>query len=303
VTSASTREPSSGTSSGSRTRCRAVAQSAARSTLSSTRRAPPRPRQAAVRCRIRHYSSDSPRAYEVGMNTALLIDAIVRQTTVLIAALATATGQRATLSHVADQVFADLVRELNDQGVGHKVIADMFGMALRTYHRRVSRLAASGTEQGRSLWEAVLTFVEDKSPIARADVLQRSAAIRTLRSGACCATSSNPESCTRSSTACSTARRCRSGTRRSPSGRIGARYKSLARSSMPADPSTLRPHRCDPAKHRSGQARALRHLVLRRRTDACRRWLQPGRALHEVRSTFMQARCYRRRRVTPRGFA
>jgi hypothetical protein len=61
------------------------------------------------------------------MNTAVLIDAIVRLTTVLIAGLATASGQRTPLSRVADQVFADLVRELSDQGLGQKVIADMFG--------------------------------------------------------------------------------------------------------------------------------------------------------------------------------
>jgi hypothetical protein len=107
------------------------------------------------------------------MNPALLIDAIVRQTTVLIAALATSAGQRATLSRVADQVFADLVRELSDQGVGHKVIADMFGMALRTYHKHVARLAASTTEHGKSLWEAVLTYVEERGPVSRAEVLGR----------------------------------------------------------------------------------------------------------------------------------
>jgi len=107
------------------------------------------------------------------MNPALLIDAIVRQTTVLIAALATTAGQRATLSRVADQVFADLVRELSDQGVGHKVIADMFGMALRTYHKHVARLSESTTEHGKSLWEAVLTYVEEQGPVSRAEVLRR----------------------------------------------------------------------------------------------------------------------------------
>jgi hypothetical protein len=90
------------------------------------------------------------------MNAALLIHAIVRQTTVLIAALATASGQRAQLASVANLVFADLVRELREQGLGNKIIADMFGMALRTYHRKLARLSASRTVHGRSLWEAVL---------------------------------------------------------------------------------------------------------------------------------------------------
>ena len=84
------------------------------------------------------------------MNPTLLIHAVVRQTMVLIAVLATAAGRRTPLANVADQVFATLVRELEEQGVGHKVIADMLGMALRTYHQRTARLSESDTDQGRS---------------------------------------------------------------------------------------------------------------------------------------------------------
>jgi hypothetical protein len=71
----------------------------------------------------------------------MLIDAIVRQTMVLIAQLATAGGGRAQLSHTANQVFLDLVAALKEQGLGNKVIADMFGMALRTYQTKVQRLS------------------------------------------------------------------------------------------------------------------------------------------------------------------
>jgi hypothetical protein len=107
------------------------------------------------------------------MNPDLLIDSIVRQTTVLIAQLATATGGRAPLAHTANQVFTDLIRELKEQGIGSKVIADMFGLTLRTYHNRVRRLAESSTFKGRSLWEAVLSFVQERSTVRRADILRR----------------------------------------------------------------------------------------------------------------------------------
>ena len=66
------------------------------------------------------------------MNVKLLVDAIMRQTTVLVAQLSTAAGVRAPLAHVADQVFLSLAREIEAQGVGKKVVADMFGMALRS---------------------------------------------------------------------------------------------------------------------------------------------------------------------------
>jgi hypothetical protein len=107
------------------------------------------------------------------MNAALLIHAIVRQTTVLIASLATASGQRAQLASIANLVFADLVRELRDQGLGNKIIADMFGMALRTYHRKLARLSASRTVQGRSLWEAVLAHIQEHGPLLRGELLTR----------------------------------------------------------------------------------------------------------------------------------
>jgi hypothetical protein len=73
------------------------------------------------------------------VNVQLLIDSIVRQTTVLIAQLATAGGARAPLASVANQVFLDLARELDAQGVSRKVGADMFGLALRTYQRKLQR--------------------------------------------------------------------------------------------------------------------------------------------------------------------
>ncbi|MGK0360950.1 MAG: putative acetyltransferase, partial [Bradymonadia bacterium] len=107
------------------------------------------------------------------MNVNALIDAIVRQTTVLIAHLATAAGVRAPLAHVANQIFLDLVTELRNQGVGGKVIADMFGMALRTYHARVRRLSESATDRGRTLWEAVLAYVQEQDLAQRTQVLHR----------------------------------------------------------------------------------------------------------------------------------
>ncbi len=109
------------------------------------------------------------------MNLQLLIDSIVRQTTVLIAQLATAQGVRAPLAHVANQVFLDLAQELSRQGVSRKVSADMFGLALRTYLRKLQRLEEGATERGHSLWEAVLRHLQTSSPavVLRAEVLRR----------------------------------------------------------------------------------------------------------------------------------
>jgi hypothetical protein len=107
------------------------------------------------------------------MNVTNLIDAMVRQTSVLLAQLATSGGGRAQLANTANQVFLDLVGALREQGLGSRVIADMFGLALRTYQERVRKLSESRTIRGKSLWEAVLEHVQVQGPLLRADVLQR----------------------------------------------------------------------------------------------------------------------------------
>jgi hypothetical protein len=108
--------------------------------------------------------------------TVELIQAIVRQTTVLIAQLATSGGWRAPLAQLADQVFQDLANELERQGVSRKVSADMFGMGLRTYQRKVRRLTESTVDRGRSLWEAVLDYIRRQGITPRAEVLRAFAA-------------------------------------------------------------------------------------------------------------------------------
>lgn len=101
------------------------------------------------------------------MDTKLLIDSIVRQTTVLVAQLSTAAGIRAPLAHVADQVFLDLSKELEAQGVPRKVVADMFGLVLRGYQKKVQRLTESQTNSGQTLWLAVHEYLQKHGSITR----------------------------------------------------------------------------------------------------------------------------------------
>lgn len=107
------------------------------------------------------------------MTLELLIHSIVRQTTILIAQLATSRGVRAPLAQIANQVFLDLVRELERQGVSRKVSADMFGLGLRTYRRKLQRLSESSTDRGRSLWEAVLEYIRTNALPSRQQILMR----------------------------------------------------------------------------------------------------------------------------------
>lgn len=106
------------------------------------------------------------------MNLKLLIDGIVRQTTVLIAQISTAAGVRAPLARVADQIFVDLAHEIEAQGIRRQVVADMFGMALRSYQKKMRRLTESASDRERTLWQAVLDLVEKEQP-TRARVMDR----------------------------------------------------------------------------------------------------------------------------------
>lgn len=107
------------------------------------------------------------------MNVKLLVDAIVQQTTVLIAQLSTTAGVRAPLAHLADQVFLSLSREIEAQGVKRKVVADMFGLALRGYQKKTRRASASLSIQGKTLFEAILDYVERQQSVSREVLLQR----------------------------------------------------------------------------------------------------------------------------------
>ena len=107
------------------------------------------------------------------MNATLLIDAIVRETTVLIAQLSTAAGLRAPLANIAEQVFLQLSREIESQGVPRKAVADMFGLALRGYQRKVQRLTESTTAVGGTLWSAVIEFIQQHGEVSRRALLAR----------------------------------------------------------------------------------------------------------------------------------
>jgi hypothetical protein len=106
------------------------------------------------------------------VNVQVLIDSLVQQVTVLIAQLATSGGVRAPVAHVANQVFVDLARELQAQGVSRKVGADMFGMALRAYQRKLRRLLDQAPRE-RTLSKELLDAIAADGTLARGELLER----------------------------------------------------------------------------------------------------------------------------------
>jgi hypothetical protein len=107
------------------------------------------------------------------MNGQLLIDAVVQQVTVLIAQLATSGGLRAPVAQIGSQVFVQLAHELEAQGVSRKVSADMFGMALRAYQRKLRRLTEGVTDPGATLWRSALEFIRAQHMVTRLQLTER----------------------------------------------------------------------------------------------------------------------------------
>jgi DNA-binding Lrp family transcriptional regulator len=107
------------------------------------------------------------------MHTNILINAIVQQTTVLIARLSTAAGIRAPLSHIADQIFVDLANQIEAQGVSRKVAADMFGLALRTYQKKVNRIVGAQADPANTLWQSILDFLTSEGIATRRSILDK----------------------------------------------------------------------------------------------------------------------------------
>jgi hypothetical protein len=70
-------------------------------------------------------------------------------------------------------VFLDLASEIEAQGVTRKVAADMFGLALRSYQKKVQRLTESATMRDRTLWEVVLDFLAEQGSVTRERLFER----------------------------------------------------------------------------------------------------------------------------------
>ncbi len=88
-----------------------------------------------------------------------------------VARLATSGGARVSLARVTDQAFLELSHELERQGVTKNVSADMFGIGLRTYHRRVQQVRQAQAER-RTVRDAVLEVVRG-GPVSAHAVHQR----------------------------------------------------------------------------------------------------------------------------------
>lgn len=105
------------------------------------------------------------------MSAALLIQSIVRQTTILLAQLGNTGEERSPLAHLTTQVFYELAQELERMGVTRRVSADMFGLGQRTHKRKRQRTAAVAAVTTPTLRQKVLEYIQASQVASRTDIL------------------------------------------------------------------------------------------------------------------------------------
>jgi hypothetical protein len=102
------------------------------------------------------------------MDLRVVIGAVLDQSATLVAHLATRGGQRAILSNVSSRMFLGMTRALQESGISRRVQADMFGMDLRAFRRKLRRVEASATDGHVSLWRAMLLEFRQREASQRA---------------------------------------------------------------------------------------------------------------------------------------
>lgn len=107
------------------------------------------------------------------MNTRLLIDEVLAEVAGFVATLATLNGARTLLADLPDRFFYQLAMALEAQGLSKKLVADMSGLALRSYQKRLQRLAESRSDTGKTLWEAAFVYLNQRRVVPRGDLERR----------------------------------------------------------------------------------------------------------------------------------
>ena len=107
------------------------------------------------------------------MSLQSLARALIRDTTTLLAAVATRGGARMPLGPLADRLFHGLACELHAKQIRRRVAADMFGMVPRAYLRKVRRAEESVTDYGYSLWQAAYEYIASTQGVELAELTRR----------------------------------------------------------------------------------------------------------------------------------
>ena len=101
------------------------------------------------------------------MNTALLIDGLLREFAQLVALIVRTADHRPSLAGLPQRVFAEVDGALRAGGMRASVLADVFGLPLRTYHDHARRARGRLSPRSLPLIADLYRCIRDEGPIER----------------------------------------------------------------------------------------------------------------------------------------
>lgn len=107
------------------------------------------------------------------MDPRPLMDQLLAEVAGLLATLATLGGHRVLVADLPDRLFHHLALALEARGLSKKLVADMSGLVLRSYQKRMQRLERSRSDAGVTLWEATLGYLVERRIATRVELERR----------------------------------------------------------------------------------------------------------------------------------
>ncbi len=100
-------------------------------------------------------------------NNTLFIDTTLRSMASIIGAILTRNDQRRTYKKIGDKLFKFVAEELVRRKVPYRVAADMLGVSLRTFHRKMKgkSLMESGSETS-----SILSYVAQNGEVNKTEL-------------------------------------------------------------------------------------------------------------------------------------
>ncbi|GEM_PF-4795367 len=100
-------------------------------------------------------------------NYSLFVDTTLSSAASIIAAIMTRNHQRRSYQNIGEKLFKNIAEELIRRDVPYRVAADMMGVSLRTFHRKLKN--AKLVDSGRAA-TAILSYIVDLKEVGRIEL-------------------------------------------------------------------------------------------------------------------------------------
>lgn len=108
-----------------------------------------------------------------GIDANLLIRTLFELTAQMSVDVIHASGARPDLKHIMDEVFMTFAEQFHEIGLPRSVAADMFGLVVRSYLKRIQNYEENRGEVSQPLWKRILLLIAEEPNIDLETLLSR----------------------------------------------------------------------------------------------------------------------------------